>query len=336
MALLGHFGRCVFHITLFYIATQDLFTIFSPVTFYKTTIHFQNSSRSMTVHMPAFLFKAWPVLRIFVAIGVVLFVVQMVSTTIYDGVLNHQLNERQKLDKEMSQIQGTLDYLSNTTASFLSDENRLYASFGLPVQEAAPRELGTGGSVSPDSLLLRKTSPVYERMSMLGETAVRIQGKLANNDSSFRTLNKFMDQKHYMWRFIPSISPTQGRYASAFGPRIHPVTGEVGKMHQGVDIANDRWTPIFAPADGVVEVAQLSSSFGNYVTIDHGNGIKTRYGHMQLSIVHPGQYLHRYQVIGYMGNTGRSVGPHLHYEVWVHNSPVNPLAYMLPNGYTVD
>jgi murein DD-endopeptidase MepM/ murein hydrolase activator NlpD len=145
-----------------------------------------------------------------------------------------------------------------------------------------------------------------------------------------------MDQKHYMWRFIPSISPTNGRYASAFGPRIHPVTGEVGKMHQGVDIANERWTPIYAPADGVVEVAQLSSTFGNFVTIDHGNGIKTRYGHMQLSIVHPGQYLHRYQVIGYMGNTGRSVGPHLHYEVWVRNSPVNPLAYMLPNGYTVD
>jgi murein DD-endopeptidase MepM/ murein hydrolase activator NlpD len=108
-------------------------------------------------------------------------------------------------------------------------------------------------------------------------------------------------------------------------------------MHQGVDIANERWTPIYAPADGVVEVAQLSSTFGNFVTIDHGNGIKTRFGHMQqLSIVHPGQYLHRYQVIGYMGNTGRSVGPHLHYEVWVRNSPVNPLAYMLPNGYTVD
>lgn len=99
----------------------------------------------MTVHMPVFLFKAWPVLRIFVAIGVLLFIVQMVSTTIYDGVLNHQLNERQKLDKEMSQIQGTLDYLSNTTASFFSDENRLYASFGLPTQDKGSRELGTGG-----------------------------------------------------------------------------------------------------------------------------------------------------------------------------------------------
>ena len=74
------------HITLFYIATKDLFTIFSPVNLYKTTIHFQNSSKSMTVHMPVFLFKAWPVLRVFVVIGVLLFIVQIVSTTIYDGV----------------------------------------------------------------------------------------------------------------------------------------------------------------------------------------------------------------------------------------------------------
>ena len=83
--------------------------------FYRTTIHFQNSSKSITLHVPAFLFKAWPVLRFFVAIGVLLFLVQMVSTTVYDGVLNHQLSERAKLDREMTQIQGTLDYLSNTT-----------------------------------------------------------------------------------------------------------------------------------------------------------------------------------------------------------------------------
>ena len=290
----------------------------------------------MTLHVPAFLFKAWPVLRFFVAFGVLLFLVQMVSTTVYDGVLNHQLNERARLDREMTQIQGTLDYLSNTTNSFFNDENRLYARFSLPVQDESSREMGTGGAISADSLLLRKTSPVFEQVSILGETARRIEGKLANNEASFRNLNKFMDQKMSAWRFVPSISPTQGRYASAFGPRIHPVTGEVGKMHQGVDIANERWTPIFASADGVVEVAQMSSTFGNFVTIDHGNSIKTRYGHMQLSIVHPGQFVHRYQVIGYMGNTGRSVGPHLHYEVWVRNAPVNPLAYMLPNGYTVD
>ena len=188
---------------VFCLAFWRSFTIFSAVNFYKTTIHFQNSSKSVTLHMPAILFKAWPVLRFFVAIGVLLFMVQVVSTTIYDGVLNHQLNERAKLDREMTQIQGTLDYLSNTTNSFFNDENRLYARFSLPMQDEASRELGTGGSISADSLLLRKTSPVFERMSILGETAQRIQGKLANNDASFRNLNKYMDQKMSAWRFVP-------------------------------------------------------------------------------------------------------------------------------------
>ena len=163
-----------------------------------------------------------------------------------------------------------------------------------------------------------------------------LSGKLDNNSGAFYNLTDFIKQKQSAWRFVPSISPTQGRYASSFGPRIHPVTGEVGKMHYGVDIANDRWTPIYASADGVVDVAQMSSTFGNFVTINHGNGIVTRYGHMQMSLVNPGQFVRRYQIIGYMGNTGRSVGPHLHYEVWVNNNPVNPLAYMLPGDYAVD
>lgn len=304
--------------------------------FYKTTIHLQNSSRSLTLHVPACLFKAWPVLRVVVLVGLVLFFVQMASTTVYDGVLGHVLSDRQALNSELTQIEGTLDYLSGTSADFLRDEQKLHSKYGLPIPETEARELATGGAVDVDSALLKNSSPIIERVTMLRETAGRLQGKIENNSSAFVALTGYMDQNQSMRRFVPSISPTRGRYASSFGPRIHPVTGEVGKMHQGVDIANDRWTPIFAAADGMVEISQLSSTFGNFVTLNHGNGIKTRYGHMQLSVVQPGQFIHRYQIIGYMGNTGRSVGPHLHYEVWVNNSPVNPLAYMLPGDYSVD
>ncbi|MCF0224918.1 MAG: M23 family metallopeptidase [Fibrobacter sp.] len=303
---------------------------------YKTTIHFQNSTKSVTLHVPAFLFKGWPVLRVFALIGVALFIVQVSATTIYEGILSSMIGNRLELDEEMSQIQSTMDDLSNTSMDFLKDENRLYASFGLSKQDESARALATGGAVNHDSLLLRKSAPVFEKASVLGETAHRISGRLAQNDASFKSLNKYMETKLSMWRYVPSISPTKGRFASSFGPRIHPVTGQVGKMHQGVDISNNTWTPIYASADGVIDVAQHSTSFGNYVAIDHGNGIKTRYGHMQVYTVKPGEFVERYQLIGYMGNTGMSVGPHLHYEVWVNNAPVNPLAYMLPNDHSIE
>ena len=202
--------------------------------------------------------------------------------------------------------------------------------------DEAERELGTGGYIGPDSLLMLGTSPVFERMTRLRENAQRIQNKMELNNKSFASLSEYGGQQQSRWRYIPSSAPTRGRVGSGFGPRIHPVTGEVGKVHQGVDLSNERWTPIYATADGIVELAQFSTSFGNYVAINHGNGLKTRYGHMQMYIVKPGQFIRRYQTIGYMGSTGRSTGPHLHYEVWVGDHPVNPVAYILPGDYSVD
>jgi hypothetical protein len=109
----------------------------------------------MTLHVPAILFKAWPVLRVVVLVGLVLFLVQLSTTTVYDGVLHHALSDRSRLDKDLSQIQGTLDYLSGTSAEFLKDEQRLHSKFGLPVPDAESRELGTGGNIAPDTVLLR-------------------------------------------------------------------------------------------------------------------------------------------------------------------------------------
>ena len=317
-------------------STGTLFSILCPVNFAKTTIHFQNSSQSVTFHVPAVFFRGLPVLKFLLVVGFLLFLVQFTATTVYHGLLDHVLNDRAELDKDLSQIQETLDYLNRTSSDFLGDEQKLHSKYGLPLPDEEERSLGTGGSLEPKSKLLMETSPVFEKMADLKDQANRLHGKLENNSNAFNSLTDYIKQKQSAWRFMPSISPTQGRYASSFGPRIHPVTGEVGKMHYGVDIANDRWTPIFAAADGVVDVAQMSTTFGNYVTLNHGNGIVTRYGHMQMYLVHPGQFVHRYQIIGYMGNTGRSVGPHLHYEVWINNVAVNPLAYMLPGDYAVD
>ena len=290
----------------------------------------------MTLSLPEFLFRGHKLVGAFVIVGLLLLVVQFAATIVHDRVLQHVIKSRMDLDRQMAQIEGTLEYLDATSGIFFKDEQRVHSKYALTPPDAQSRELGTGGFIEPDSLLVRGSSPVFGRMATLRENAVRIQNKLDMNNAAFSSLSEYVGQQQSRWRYIPSIAPTRGRFGSPFGPRVHPVTGEVGRMHQGVDIANERWTPIYATADGVIEHAMYNPSFGNFVAINHGNGIRTRYGHMQMLLVKPGQLVHRYETIGYMGSTGMSTGSHLHYEVWVGERPVNPVAYILPGDYSVD
>lgn len=123
---------------------------------------------------------------------------------------------------------------------------------------------------------------------------------------------------------IPSIWPARGEVSSPFGLRWNGTD-----FHPGIDIANDFGTPIVATADGIVsDAAWNAGGYGNKVDIDHGNGIMTRYGHAQSIVVRVGQHVRRGQIIAYMGSTGFSTGPHVHYEVRIHGEPVNPAPYL--------
>ena len=131
---------------------------------------------------------------------------------------------------------------------------------------------------------------------------------------------------------IPSRTPVNNfRVTSPFGEREHPVLGGL-RMHKGIDLAAPRGTPVYAPADGVVERAGPFSSYGNYIAIEHGADMETRYGHLSKVAVHAGETVKKGQLIGYVGSTGRSTGPHLHYEVRVDGHAVNPAPYMEAQG----
>ncbi len=125
----------------------------------------------------------------------------------------------------------------------------------------------------------------------------------------------------------PTLWPVQGRITGSFGERIDPFSGE-GAFHRGVDISSEIGTRIMAPADGVVSFSNIMNGYGRAVMIDHGNGISTLYGHMSGFAVSYGQLVHRGDTIGYVGSSGRSTGPHLHYEVRIFNTPVNPHKYL--------
>ena len=128
---------------------------------------------------------------------------------------------------------------------------------------------------------------------------------------------------------IPSRMPLDhSRTTSNFGQREHPVLGGI-RQHKGIDLAAPVGTPVYATADGVVARADLFSSYGLYVQIEHGADLETRYAHMSRLAVAAGEHVHKGDVIGYVGTTGRSTGPHLHYEVRVAGQAVNPIPYMV-------
>jgi murein DD-endopeptidase MepM/ murein hydrolase activator NlpD len=125
----------------------------------------------------------------------------------------------------------------------------------------------------------------------------------------------------------PSLWPIEGRVASSFGEREDPFNGE-GAFHSGIDIDAPYGTPVRATADGEVTGASTVSGYGREIVLNHGHELSTVYGHLSAIAVLPGQHVTRGEVIGYVGQSGRATGPHLHYEVRVHNVPVNPHKYL--------
>jgi murein DD-endopeptidase MepM/ murein hydrolase activator NlpD len=125
----------------------------------------------------------------------------------------------------------------------------------------------------------------------------------------------------------PNLWPVEGQVTGSFGERIDPFNGE-GAFHSGVDISSSYGTPVIAPADGTVVFADFLGGYGRAIVIDHGHGITTRFGHLANFAVIAGQRIQRGDTIGYVGLSGRSTGPHLHYEVRINDTPVNPHKYL--------
>jgi murein DD-endopeptidase MepM/ murein hydrolase activator NlpD len=138
----------------------------------------------------------------------------------------------------------------------------------------------------------------------------------------------FIGEKKDILARTPSIWPTNGWVTSQFGYRRSPFTGQ-RELHKGLDISAPTGTPIYASASGKVVKVEKDHGYGKNIMVDHGSGIVTRYAHLSNYAVKKGDQVKRGQLIAYVGNTGRSTGPHLHYEVRLNGVPVDPLRYIL-------
>lgn len=171
------------------------------------------------------------------------------------------------------------------------------------------------------SITILRDALLDSRLAGLGAEAHRQAASLADLVDHFT-------EREVLLKSTPSVAPARGLLTSSFGSREDPFTGGLA-THSGLDIANVIGTEIIAPADGIVTFAGEKAEYGNCIVIDHGRDTTTLYGHMRDTIVKVGDKVRRGQHIGNMGNTGRSTGSHLHYEVRLNGVPVNPRRYVM-------
>jgi murein DD-endopeptidase MepM/ murein hydrolase activator NlpD len=185
-----------------------------------------------------------------------------------------------------------------------------------PVQGRA-----TGGAaVSPEAARTLLSAAVTSPENTFGV----LRDLLSVLETRLQSVRGDVERWQALGRATPSIWPALGWLTDGFGRRTDPFTGDPAQ-HLGLDIAADKGQPVYATADGVIESAAWANDFGNLVVIGHEFGLATRYAHLSRFVVRAGQRVARGEVIGYIGSTGRSSGPHLHYEVWANGAPINPL-----------
>lgn len=243
--------------------------------------------------------------------------------------------KERKLERELSNMelqfemqQKKLDQIESVLANVEERDNNVYRV----LFEASPipndvRRAGFGG------VNRYKNLEGYDNSSMITESAKRIDQitkRIVIQSKSLDEIAKLAEEKEALLKTIPAIQPVQNkdlsRVASGYGMRVHPIL-KYRRMHNGMDFTAAPGTPIYATGDGKVVKADVGSGYGKMVIIEHGFGYKTYYAHMSKYNTYKGAKVKRGEIIGYVGNTGLSSGPHLHYEVWKNGEVVNPVNF---------
>jgi len=214
-------------------------------------------------------------------------------------------NENRRLRAENERQQRELNKLSNRVEAVEDTSRKLAEKSGvLAANTATP---GAGGPAMP----------------VESESLAELESKMNRIERDLRRYEREIGNSH-----TPSIWPVAGTLESGFGGRRNPFGGSSYEFHSGQDIDAEWGTPVIAGAHGTVTFSGWQNGYGQLVVIDHGGGLTTRYGHLSSISASVGQLIQRGEFLGRVGSTGRSTGPHLHYEVRINDQPVNPLQYL--------
>ena len=224
--------------------------------------------------------------------------------------------KRQNLDYEVS-----VEHLNEQVVSLEDFVMKLSVMAGLGEGAASP----DGGVGGPADLEYNPPTSAYGQVK---DELERMRGELTDLEEQSRVLERFYAENTVMLASTPSIWPVRGYFSSTYGHRKDPFTG-ARAMHYGIDISTPAGRPVVATADGIVLYAARRGTYGNVVVIDHKFDMMTRYAHLSKFAIKAGTRVKRGDVIAYVGSTGRSRAPHLHYEVWVDDRAAHPLDYIL-------
>lgn len=222
--------------------------------------------------------------------------------------------ENRKLREDKSRYEVEIAQMGERLASVETVAGKLAQAVGV---QGLPSERPSGGV----------GAGVGSRTEMIGEESSALRKRMENLDASFDRLEQAWGERLKVLASTPSLAPVSGFFSDGFGWRRDPIDGS-REFHKGVDIVAPSGTPVRASADGLVTAAGRMAGYGSMIHLAHGYGMGTRYGHLSRLMVTPGQRVKRGDVIGLVGSTGRSTGPHLHYEVFRTGVQVDPRKYL--------
>ena len=287
------------------------------------------TDRVKRFRIPSFLPAFFILILIFCTAFLVFFIRDYRSMKVHSPQLVRLENENELQKQQLDHLAKRIDQTTQKLVELWEFDRKLRTMVNLETSEAKEEFQGVGGS---NPILLQSQ---YHMAKTHKDLVRSMHSAIDNTDREIALcekgkteLHKFLENQKVLLASTPSIWPTKGWLSSRFGYRISPFTGKK-EFHRGIDIATRMGAPIVAPADGIVSKIYSDRGYGKVVSISHGYGVITRYAHLSKALVKKGQYVKRGETIALVGNTGRSTGTHLHYEVHLNRIAVDPLRYIL-------
>ncbi len=270
---------------------------------------------------------------IFFCAIIITFVLIFVGSIAYVTYNHNKIAEAQNIIKENKLLKERLFTLSFEIDSIMTKlklmeswEDKIRSDKNFKSINKEIREMGVGGLPQVDTTFTYSDGLNLDYNITLNKI-IQLKSKVKFNYQTHEQLYNLVELKDALYKNTPSIYPTYGRISDPFGWRNHPITQE-RTFHYGLDFGNITGTPIYATADGVVRSTGKQKYFGKFIAISHQFGYQTNYAHLHKMYVKKGDEVKRGQIIGEMGNSGRSTGTHLHYEVLRYNKYRNPYKYL--------